>query len=271
MFGLFKKRTAESKNQEIEAKRLEQVRLLEKQRADIYTIFNNYAEKSKGLNGDFCDMTNAKEKADWLDSKEAKNIGYYKARYEEYVAEKNKLIKEKHENESLLLSYIVTYPETNDAVSVHSIIPYPLIMTTPIAFNESLSNVEEVTDSLINTFFVLEEENSFMESIMALDTVSGFVGKQDEEFYYFKFLRNDIYNLAIDLSYNYSSFATINRVPFEEEDIDDYLAGIGYAQSCIILVLEELVKVVDQCLQFEAYIRDLNNTSGDDFLTFIDE
>lgn len=267
---LFKKKSVETYNQEQENKRLEQVKTLEKQRADIFTIFNEYAEKSKGLTGTFCDMPNAGKKAELLDNQEEKNIGYYKNLYEEYVETKNQLVKEKHENESLLLTYIVTYPETNSAVSVYSVVPYTLIETTPVPFNDELSNSNEVTDSMINTFFVLEEENEFMESILAIDTVNGFIDKQGDN-YYFKFLRNDIYYLAIDLNYNYSSYTSQNGVAFEKDAIDDYLLGIGYAQSCIILVLEELIKVVDQCLQFEKYISDLNETSGEEFLTFIDE
>lgn len=270
MFKGLKKKTEATINQEQKAKRLEQVKLLEKQRADIYNIFNTYAESARELKGEFCDMPNARDKAELLDNQEAQNIGWYKSQYEEYVEEKNKLVKEKHDNESLLLSYIVTYPETEQAVKVYSVVPYTLVTTTPIPFNAEFTNADEVTDSLINTFFALEEESSFMESILELDTVQGFVGKE-EELYYFKFLRNDIYGLAIDLTYQYGSFTTVNGTPFEEEDIDDFLAGISYTQSLIILVLEELVKTVKQCLDFEKYITDLNSTSGEDFMTFLDE
>lgn len=272
MFGLFNKKVNEQKQQEVlNSLRKEKVALLEKQRSDIFEVYNDYAKICRKLLGNYCYMPNAEELAKQLDDKESHNIGWYKSLYEEYVKEKNELVKAKFENESLLLTYRVEYPERNGISAVYSVIPFPELQTTAIPFNADMSNYEEVLDSFINVFFYLEEELSLMETLKEFDKIGGFIGESEEEGLFFKFLRNDLYGLAIDLTYDYSSEKTALGTPFEPDKVDNILTGIDYAQKSILFVLEELLKTAKQCAEFESYIEELNSTPADDFMTYAEE
>lgn len=276
MFGLFKSKS-EKKKREEEKKRLERlakrVEILTNQRLKIYEKFDKYAKLSDNIVGEFCNMPNAENRANELDSKETPNIGWYKELYNEYVNEKNSLIREKHENEGLSCTYIVNFPEQNGVAGVTTVIPFTLIKTKPVGFNAELSNIEEVTSSLINTFFALEEEKGFMDGLAQLDKAGLFIGfDQDDEQkdYHFKFLRNGFMTLAIDSNYPYDSYLDENGMPLEEKDVESLLEGLDYIQDSVIFVLDELLKTVEQCLEFQDYIKELNATPADDFLTWLE-
>lgn len=272
MFGLLNKKDRVEEKEIINTLRKEKIALLSQQRSDIFETFNNYATICRKLTGVYCYMPNAEKSAISKDENEGKNnVGWYKSLYEEYVNEKNNLLKEKFDNESLLLTYQVEYPERNDISAVYGVVPFPELQTTAIPFNKEMSNYEEVLDSLINVFFYLEEEETFMKTINSFDKVDGFIGNDEEIGLYYKFLRNDLYALAIDLTYDYASEKTALGVPFEPEMVDDILIGIDYTQKSILFVLEELVKTAKQAQEFEAYIDELNNTPADDFETYINE
>lgn len=277
MMGLFKKKTEQKKLYE-EKKRSDRIAkrvdILTKQRLKIYEQFDKYAKLSANIVGEFCNMPNAEKRAAELDSKETPNIGWYKELYNEYVNEKNALIREKHENEGLSCTYIVNFPEQNGVASVTTVIPFTLIETKPVGFNHDLSNIEEVTNSLINTFFALEEEKSFMEGLAKLDKAGIFIGFDEEnenQGYYFKFLRNGFMTLAIDSNYPYDSYLDESGMPLEEKDVEPLLEGLDYIQDSVLFVLEELLKTVNQCLEFQNYIVSLNATPADDFLTWLEE
>ena len=158
--------------------------------------------------------------------------------------------------------------------SVTTVIPFTLIETKPVGFNHDLSNIEEVTNSLINTFFALEEEKSFMEGLAKLDKAGIFIGFDEEnenQGYYFKFLRNGFMTLAIDSNYPYDSYLDESGMPLEEKDVEPLLEGLDYIQDSVLFVLEELLKTVNQCLEFQNYIVSLNATPADDFLTWLEE
>lgn len=273
MINLFKKRNKkEEKEEKASFQRKLKLKELDRQRVDIFSLFDKYAIESDSLKNSFCEMPNAKVRAELLDSQEKININWNADKYESYLKEKNDLVREKFNSSAYLLTYKIEYSneeENKDKTPVVSVFPFPLYSIKPIIFDEEKMNIEDVLDSMISTFFVIEEENEFMSSLNDFDQIEGFVGHDEEIGTYFKFLRNDLLMLAINPTYQYDSYKSDTGVDFEKEEIDAILTGIDYTQKSIIFVLEQLNKTVEQCKEFEKYIDELNETPADDFEMYL--
>lgn len=273
-----KKKKVETQEQKESFQRKSILKELDRQRIAIYSLFDEYATEAQKLNNIFCEMPKARERAEFLDNQESVNIGWNINKYEKYLEEKNNLVREKFNAEANLLTYKIELKgedrESSDTIEkapVMSVFPFPTFSTTPVIFDAEKNNIDDVLDSMISTFFVIEEEKEFMQIIKDFDEIGGFIGTDEEIGDYFKFLRNDVLMLAVNPVYSYNSYKSDTGVNFELNEIDDILMGINYTQKSIIFVLEELKKAVLQCQEFENYIEELNNTSVDDFEMYLEQ
>lgn len=276
MLNIFKRNKAVKEEEKASFARKNLMESLRVQESEIYTIFDKYAIEAQSLENVFCEMPNAKIYAEKKDAEEEVNIGWNMGFYERYLQEKNNLVREKFNEEAYLLTYKVEVNRADEneddsrIASMISVIPFTLYSTSPVVFEINFSNLSEVYDSMVNTFFVLEEEKEFMETLSEFDQINGFIGYDEEKGHYFKFLRNDLLMLAIIPKYDYNSLKTESGVPFEESDIDAILTGIDYTQKSITFVLEELLKTTKQAKEFETYIKELNSTGADDFEMYLE-